>query len=326
MDRHRGHGAESDQPGQPNEPGGPNEYGGCATFGPLLEAYHHHALPSAQAQAVAEHATGCARCQAALADFAATDRLIVAAPTAQPGPELRRRLMARIAAASMPFERDTVVNDTNDANEMHDTPWTRPITPTRRAGKGMQRLRALLGTAAAVLIVALLAGAFVMKTHSTPGQTNNGQGGSPASSAGCAPNQITARLPARSFLNDLAMISPKEGWAVGSVLDANSGPANMLIAHYQNCAWTPIATDDPGMTLMSVSMTSASDGWAVGGSGDGKPLALHYTGGAWQPVALPGEDRRDGVYDLVRMRSADEGWIALMRSKDQQGLLSQSLF
>lgn len=326
MDRHRGHGSEPDQPDQP---GGPDENGGCAAFGPLLEAYHHHALPSAQAHSVAEHTTGCAHCRAALADLAATARLIAAAPIAQPGPELRRRLMARIAAASMPFERDTVVNDvndTNDTNETHDAPWMRPDTPPRRPGKGIQRLRVLLGTAAAVLIVALLAATLVMKTHDTPNQTNNGHSGSPASSAGCAPDQITTHLPARSFLNDLAMISPKEGWAVGSVLDASSGPANVLIAHYQNCAWTPIAMDDPGMTLMSVSMTSASDGWAVGGSSDGKPLALHYTGGAWQPVALPGEDRRDGVYDLVRMRSADEGWIALMRSKDQQGLLSQSLF
>ena len=242
MDRHRGHGAESDQPGQLNQPDEPNEYGGCAAFGPLLEAYYHHALPPEQTRPVAEHVAGCARCQAALADFAATDHLIAAAGAPQPGPELRRRLMARIAAASMPFERDTVVNDMNDAHEMHDTPWTqpetRPETPTRRAGKGIQRLRVLLGTAAAVLIVALLAGALLTRPHGspvgtgnlkstpTPGQVNQTGTATPdqgnyanssqfARAAGkCDPGKISASIPPHALLFDLAMISPDEGWAV----------------------------------------------------------------------------------------------------------------
>ena len=72
-------------------------------------------------------------------------------------------------------------------------------------------------------------------------------------------------------------------------------------------------------------MDSATDGWAVGGSGDGKQLALHYTGGTWQRVALPGEDDAQGVYDSVHMRSAGEGWIVFTHNKNSQGIAIDSL-
>ena len=146
MDRHRGHGAERDEMDEPDT------IGGCAAFGPLLEAYYHHALEPRTAQTVAEHAAGCAACGAALERFAATDQLIADAPMPAPGPELRQRLAARIAtarahrsdhspdfASPRPIERTTVVYDANDANDLRDI---RPEIPPR-AGKGMQRMRVL---------------------------------------------------------------------------------------------------------------------------------------------------------------------------------------
>src|SRR6185437_14759568 len=132
VDRHRGHGAERDETGR---------MGGCAAFGPLLEAYYHHALEPHAAQAVAEHAAGCVLCSAALERFAATDRLIAETPMPAPGPELRQRLAARIATARahrpdrspefappMPIERTTVVHDVNDVNDLREI---RPEIPTR---------------------------------------------------------------------------------------------------------------------------------------------------------------------------------------------------
>lgn len=353
MDRHRGHGSEPDQPDQP---GMLDENGGCAAFGPLLEAFYHHALTLEQAQSVAEHAAGCARCQAALADFAATDRLIAAARTAQPGPELRRRLMARIAEASMPFERNTVVNDVNDTSNtnqtrnVNDTPWTRPDISARRAGRGAQRLRVLLGTAAAVLVVVLLAGALLTRPHGGPAGTGQqtstplptqAQANTPAPDQGnyanssqfaraagkCDPGKISASIPAHALLFDLAMVSPDEGWAVGAIESDNAGgdPVSALILHYKDCAWTAVAADFPGMTLMSVSMASATYGWAVGGSSDGKQLALHYAGGAWDAVMLPGENTFNGVYTSVRLNSDNDGWIVATHSKNSYGITTDSL-
>ncbi|GHP00593.1 hypothetical protein KSF_106400 [Reticulibacter mediterranei] len=76
----------------------------------------------------------------------------------------------------------------------------------------------------------------------------------------------------------LSMISPDEGWAVGSVSNSAQG----VILHYQrgrldmqSTASTPVLTN--------VTMRSASSGWAVGARG--AILAYHH--GIWTPVASP---------------------------------------
>lgn len=72
-------------------------------------------------------------------------------------------------------------------------------------------------------------------------------------------------------------------------------------------------------------MDSANDGWAVG-MALGKPLALHYTNGAWTSVTLSGQSApQGGHYGLVRMRSSDEGWIVVESAADQQGNTSSKL-
>ncbi len=343
MDRHRGHGAERDET---------DGSGGCAAFGPLLEAYYHHALEPRIAQSVAEHAAGCVACGAALERFAAIDRLIASAPMPAPGPELRQRLAARIATArahradrspgfapSMPSERTTVVRNVNETNDVNDSQWTRLEMPTR-ARKGMQRMRVLLGTAAAVLIVALLAGMFILQTRGTHNQITIGHGNGPAASGACTPANIKAQLPANTQLSDLTMVSPDEGWAVGSVSSTVSSSgggavtptpsqqspesARALILHFHNCTWTPVATNYPGARLSSISMDSANDGWAVGDT-LGKPLALHYTNGAWTSVMLSEQSTLQGNYGEVRMRSSDEGWIVVESTNGQQGNISSGL-
>lgn len=350
MDRHRGHGAERDDTGEIGDSGNTGQPYGCAAFGPLLEAFYHHALNPEQARSVAEHAAGCVLCGAALEHLSATDRLIADAPTTLPGAELRQRVAARIATARahrsadaatpVPTERKTFVNDVNDSQ------WTETTTQPTRSNNGMQRMRVLVGTAAAVLIVALLAGALLTRPHgpaaggatatltpgyanqtgtATPDHTSTAPSGQFAEAAGtCNPTKISAHMPLGALLIDIAMVSPNEGWAVGAI-ESSNGPTNTVALHYQNCVWTPVSTNFAEMTLMSVSMVSATEGWAVGGSTTGKQLALHYTGGAWQSVTLPGENTFVGVYTLVRMRSADEGWIVVTHSKNQQGMLTQNL-
>lgn len=350
MDRYRGHGAERDEMGKMS---------GCAAFGPLLEAHYHHALEPRTAQTVAEHVAGCAACGAALERFAAIDQLIADAPMPAPGPELHRRLAARIATARahrserspglvspMPIERTAVVQVVND-RDTNNQQGTRP-GKSARAGKGMQRMRVLLGTVAAALVVALLAGALLTRPHGpasgnvvstpTPGNSNQSNTPTPDDTAyatsnqftkpagTCDPASIKAQMPAHALLFDLAMVSPNEGWAVGAIEDAGNGdPVGSLILHYTNCAWKPVVADNSGATLMGVSMTSATDGWAVGGSSDGKQIALHYTGGQWRPVTLPRENTFNGSYDLVRMHSSGDGWIVATHQKNSQGIAIDSL-
>lgn len=345
MERDGGHEAERDEAGTMSEAGN-----GCATFGPLLEAFYHHALNEDQAHAVAEHAATCASCSAALERFAETDRLIAGAPMPAPGPELRQRLAARLAVArthrpaqpvaTAPIIRETVVRNFYD--DPDHSASTSLSTQATRTGKSMQSARVWLGTAAAVLIVALLAGVFATKMHGPTSQVNVGQNSGPAASGACSADTIKAQLPANTWLSDLAMVSPVEGWAVGSVSSGRGGTAggtihptpspespesaNGLILHFHNCTWTPLATKYPGTRLSSISMVSATEGWAVGGT-FGKPLALHYTNGAWTSVTLPGQNTLQGGswLGLVRMRSSDEGWIAVESTKDQRGNTSSVL-
>lgn len=214
-----------------------------------------------------------------------------------------------------------------------------------------RRMSMWLGTVAAVLIVALLAGVLLTRPHSpgpasrnlaststptpfssnqtgttTPDQTKYATSDQFSKPVGtCDPARIKANLPSQILLFDLAMVSPDEGWAVGSQLGPYGDPANPVILHYKDCSWTSVAANYPGMTLVSVSMGSATDGWAVGGSSAGRQLALHYTNGAWQETSLPGENTFDGTNQMARMRSAGDGWIVIRHAKNSQGQLRDGL-
>jgi hypothetical protein len=184
-------------------------------------------------------------------------------------------------------------------------------------------MRVLLGTVAAALVVALLAGMLLTRMHAPLGQTNGGYGNFSPAKGACTPGDITAHLPEDGSIGSLDMISPDEGWAIGGVVDQTTlVPGKSFILHYENCAWTPIATSIPDdVGLSSISMGSASDGWAVGGTESGAPFAMHYANGVWKPVTPPGADVFHGLfsYGAVYMLSANEGWIVVNLEKDSQG-------
>ncbi len=244
------------------------------------------------------------------------------APTPAPGPELRQRLAARIAAARALVRiarpdtcpcahrednrcarcerRERFAMDENRNSD--DADWETLAADARAGGHGGGGA----GRSAA--------GGSIRGKDAR----NNQPGGMGMASARrlgmCAPGKISAQLPANNWLSDLTMVSPDEGWAVGSVSSASvvssSGggaiiptpslqsleSTRALILHFHNCTWTPVATDYPGARLLSISMDSASDGWAVGNA-SGKPLALHYTNGAWTSVTLPEQSALQGSFE-----------------------------
>jgi len=77
-----------------------------------------------------------------------------------------------------------------------------------------------------------------------------------------------------------------------------------VAAQWNGISFTLGTVLGPVSDLYSVSLTSPSDGWAVGGLGS-SPLILHYSGGAWTQVAAP-----QGGYVLrsVFMVNSGEGW------------------
>jgi len=109
-----------------------------------------------------------------------------------------------------------------------------------------------------------------------------------------------APLPVED-LYSIDMISPTEGWAIGS---------KGIILHYNGGRWQQVSSPvQDGSYLNSISMDSAEDGWAVG---DG--VMLHYASGRWQenteaPALLNHSAGKPWPKLIgVSMTSANEGW------------------
>jgi hypothetical protein len=90
-------------------------------------------------------------------------------------------------------------------------------------------------------------------------------------------------------LNGVDMVSPSEGWTVGT-----TGPSSFgVIMHYTNTTWSRVNVLTHGSSIAAVSMISPTEGWAAGywacsyGQCD-HGLLMHYTAGTgWQTATLP---------------------------------------
>ncbi len=132
------------------------------------------------------------------------------------------------------------------------------------------------------------------------------------------------------ILANIKMVSASEGWTVGSsavlhyqngswgvsypnsehpsigVVDFGIVSSNDVwtvgiggFLHYDGSTWNKVASSISTL-LLSVYMTSATDGWTVGEAG----TILHYNGSAWQQVPSP----TDKYLEAVQMVSSIEGW------------------
>ncbi len=201
----------------------------------------------------------------------------------------------------------------------------------RRLLPGFSVLAALL---ALVLLAAAISGVFGL----VPGLARN-QGAPPPKAT---PLPTSAGLDLTGFhLNSISMVSASEGWAVGSrpngkpMTDSMGEPdlnaVEPVILHYKDGRWSldqlpPALSANPNhfdMTLSSISMVSATEGWAVGSTllpayyhtivdGFTFGILLHYTGGKWVQVdntAILSEQAQIFGFSSVFMRSADDGWM-----------------
>jgi hypothetical protein len=87
---------------------------------------------------------------------------------------------------------------------------------------------------------------------------------------------------------DVAMVASNDVWAAGS----------QAFFHWDGSTWTNFPST--GNFLSAISMVSATDGWAVGSSGD----IVHYNGTAWTNYTSPTTTNLWSI-DMV---DANEGW------------------
>ncbi|HEU5438607.1 MAG TPA: hypothetical protein VFU88_04900 [Ktedonobacterales bacterium] len=160
---------------------------------------------------------------------------------------------------------------------------TQPMPPRRRAG----RLSAALAVAAAALVVVM---GFAVFHFARPGQ-GAGDGA----------------IPRGALISDVQMLSPADGWAVGS---ADYHQQTALVLHFTGGQWR-LAASFANARLEHLSMVSATEGWAVGLDATVKSdqhshrsFLVRYIGGKWVQVPAPIDDAA-----AIHMFSADSGYL-----------------
>lgn len=262
----------------------------CASFAAILPVLDEPGIDARQASEARAHLATCAYCQAQMAGYY---RLETA---------MRRSLGP--SGTPRPRTEDIMSDLLNDPKSEQPTlDAATPLKPAPRAprpGRKRRFLSGLAALAAVLVIVILAAGIFAARNHPTPGTTS-------------AP---TPRPPApgtKSGLNDVAMVSASEGWAVGYT-DAGNGATGQretaTLMHYAHGTWTPVSTSIQGYLtqLNSISMLSPTDGWAAGyqeiAGQPSQTIILHYNGHTWTAVA----NSMNGGIIRLQMLSDTDGW------------------
>jgi hypothetical protein len=249
----------------------------CAAFAPLLPLAAHHLLSESEDARLRTHLASCAHCRSELRIYDAVE-------------EALRRSFAPRQGAWPPFSREELMQTLDHQSDQPidqpvpapSAPPIVPATPPRGARRFLAGIPALAAVLAVVLIAAVL---FAAQFH-----------GNIAGSANVTPAPVRG---SDTELHDISMVSPTEGWAVGYATPADDpNTPTAVLMHYARGIWSRIHTTIQGR-IKSISMVSASNGWAV--SEDG--VMLHYDGKTWkQSAGVAGSLHR------VQMVSATDGW------------------
>jgi hypothetical protein len=288
----------------------------CQAFLPLYVA---GTLPPTERQTVAEHLASCADCQAELSQWQQIAQA-VRSPLRQPHPaltfaEARLQLRTRLAESATGSLQGAPSMSTLDESQ-HTSARRIPLPHSTR--------RSYPIVAGGLLVIALVATLiFVIPRFHSSGTVPSG--------SQCSATQTTSAIPHFGSLTDLSFTSSGDGWGVGYIWNpTDSALPQSLIVHLHDCRWQPDGAQFAGVMLMSVAMVSPNEGWALGVTAQvskgghtytvhfGKLVLLHDAGGRWQPAAFPDLDATQLTNSpIVRMVSADDGWILVQLSSTQ---------
>ncbi|MBA3825994.1 MAG: zf-HC2 domain-containing protein [Ktedonobacterales bacterium] len=281
----------------------------CARCRALLPEYVAGRLSQEDNTFVTAHLATCAECTQELAQWQSVASAIRASePGAVPSLTLtvaRVQLRDRIAALPVLNHQGGPMIIPDDAPLLTATPPVRLPPPAYRR---------TFPIAAAILVITLagtLIFALTQARRTIPGTTTP-----PPCPTG---TPISTNLGTYDSIEVVSMLNAHEGWGAGSTWGPKitDGP-HALLAHFDGCRWQVADRSIPNVVLTNISMTSATDGWAVGLSykvndktflptGQG---ILHYHAGKWNAVTVPEFTAPYGaVTPQVQMVSSTEGWL-----------------
>ena len=301
----------------------------CAECEGFLLEYAGERVAPGERERVKRHLSTCACCRERLAMWRAVG-LAIAEEVADIPPDMhaadgwinlveklpRRRdqlsmSSTQSAAGDQPMARDNLRTVELDEN------W-RPYPdlgtqPPRAAGRPTHRWTALIAIAATFVIVALGATLFTTLAGksrvSVPGITTPGH----------TSVQAGAPLPAGVDLTYIVREGPGEYWATGIVTNNTTGqPDKGVVLRFSGGRWAQVGDALPSGYLDGLDMVSANEGWAWGGDTHDAGILLHIKGGRWQRVTVAAANP-NGAPQFIRMRSADDGWLAIQNPKDVRG-------
>jgi hypothetical protein len=221
------------------------------------------------------------------------------------------------APATLPLSPEEILALPEEQQHVMPGAASGPVLFQPTQGRHPRRAVSLLSALAAVLLIIVVVTAIVMSRAAQPNTGTPPQVTS-SSTPAPVPTETAYKPTPHDGLRAVQMLSPTEGWAVGSSYVAPSA-TGVLILHYHNGQWrrVPVPSNAqlgvPAANLSSIAMVSADEGWAVGGgfsSSDSNyvPSAfiLHYSGGRWTRY---GSLMRDAELSAVQMLSPTDGWI-----------------
>jgi hypothetical protein len=201
-------------------------------------------------------------------------------------------------------------------HSLEDTlPLSAIAGPVERRSERARRLQRRdlwrrVGALAAVLLL-IASSALLFSRLSSRGQTNRP---TPTATPAITPTvpflgNWAEVVPAQATILDIAVVSRDDIWAAGTA-GTDHGVATLLM-HYDGARWQVSPDTFDAAQLYSISMVSATEGWAAG-STNGTPFMLHYTGGHWRDAtaSIDTGALRDHKISLtsVRMVTATSGW------------------
>jgi hypothetical protein len=120
-------------------------------------------------------------------------------------------------------------------------------------------------------------------------------------------------------LTAVTVISKKDAWAVGDVMNANKVYWSTLILHWNGKTWKTVPSPNPGgpfatNALTAISAVSATDIWAAGFVifGEYKTAILHWTGTKWKTVATPNKSgaSNGSILHAIAATSRSQAWAS----------------
>lgn len=287
----------------------PTDQTPCTFWAEKLAATHPDDLSPFERLALETHIASCAACTAVRAEYEAMGRYLSEMPPVEPLERIPARLLyiwetEGRSLASTPFiredgqEEQIAITTVSSSRNLHRSP----------------RLRTIVQTMAAVLVVAALLGGFLALVTFRNAGTNSGHGSMFTWKVVPSPNVGTFQ----NQLGSVAALSTSDAWAVGTSSNGNIQQSNVttsaLIEHWNGTQWSVVQSPKPGSGdygLESVAAISSNDVWAVGYSWDKdvqQTLIEHWDGKQWSIVQSP--KPRFGQNDLssIAAASANDIW------------------